>query len=393
MDINQLIGSGMLLTAGGTIIYSLKSIPITIFNKIKRKLTYTVRIYQSDELYEIMEDWFRLNCSSVYRDVEGSFKGDTISYKQEDSLFTKKYKGKRLLIISRKEKLDKAQNLKDLYFHQFMISGFLAKDIISELIQEAIEQYKAKKSENSAKVFCNTSWGEWLVHSMIKVKPLNSVVLNSELKEFITEDINKFLKSEEWYGKVNIPYKRGYCFYGPPGTGKTTLAVALANHTKKNIYCLDMNGLESARLSQVIKSIQENSILLIEDIDRIYSGRESATTEIKASFSAFLNCLDGAFYKHGLVTIITTNHIDKLDEALLRSGRMDIVKEIPKPSYREISEYLSLFYEQKVVIEGEYNIPMSQVQEICLLNRDNMNDAKKELTKKCIKKAEILVEV
>ena len=90
--------------------------------------------------------------------------------------------------------------------------------------------------------------------------------------------------------------------------------------------------------------------------------------------------MDGAFYKHGLITIITTNHIDKLDEALLRTGRIDTKLEIPLPSSKEISEYLSIFYNiPNFVIEGNFNLKMSDVQEICLQNKNSIDNAVKQL--------------
>lgn len=41
------------------------------------------------------------------------------------------------------------------------------------------------------------------------------------------------------------------------------------------------------------------------------------------SLSALLNVLDGVASQEGRVLIMTTNHIEKLDAALVRSGRVD----------------------------------------------------------------------
>jgi ATP-dependent 26S proteasome regulatory subunit len=83
-----------------------------------------------------------------------------------------------------------------------------------------------------------------------------------------------------------------------------------------------------------------------------------------------------------LVTIITTNHIDKLDEALLRTGRIDLKIEVPKPSHKEISQYMSLFFERPIEIQGDFSITMSDVQDICLKNRHNPEEAIQRINSK-----------
>jgi len=212
---------------------------------------------------------------------------------------------------------------------------------------------------------------------------LEKTILNPDKKKYIITDITNFTNSEEWYINVSIPYKRGYCFYGPPGTGKTTLALGIANHLKRNIYCLNLNCLEDdSRLPVLFSSLPANSVLLIEDIDKVFSGRENVKEGSKITFSGLLNCMDGAFYKHGLIMIITTNHIDKLDEALLRTGRIDIKMEIPRPSDKEISAYLSLFYNSNICITGNFSLTMSDIQEICLHNRDSSSSAYTEILSK-----------
>ena len=114
----------------------------------------------------------------------------------------------------------------------------------------------------------------------------------------------------------------------------------------------------------------KNLILLIEDIDTMFS-RGRRVEKNKINFSTLLNCLDGAFYKHGLISIMTTNHADKLDPALIRRGRIDMQIEFPNPDETTAKKYIKSFYNNNVELNGELkgnSLPMSHIQEICLSN-------------------------
>lgn len=394
-EIIKLVVTGITIGGAGTIIYQLKSLPKVIYSKVKQRLVYSVRIYQYDDLFLMLEDWFSVHHEKQYRDVEAGIDNDVsrtsdstdrnILYKQEENTFVLKYKGKNLLVNKNKEKMDKAQSFRELYFRKYTISGIKAKGVINSLLLEVIEYNRKKNIKNSIRVYSSSSYGEWYSGIDVRVKPIDKTIINETKKSLIIEDLKRFESSEEWYTNVCIPYKRGYCFYGPPGTGKTTLALSIANYTKRNVYCINLNAFDDdSKLPICFQSISNNSILLIEDIDKIFSGRDNVKDTSKITFSSFLNCLDGAFYKHGLITIITTNHIEKLDEALLRTGRINVCIEIPKPSFREINEYYETFFSIPLNITGDFSLKMSDVQEICLKNMDCPEEARKELISKII---------
>lgn len=398
MDINTIVGGGLVLTVAGSLLMSLKNIPKILYTKFKNRFIHTVRIYQYDDLFYVLEKWLYKYHQNLYRDVEAHMNNftsnddspnghkkkekETIKYKQEGNTFILKYDGKRLLVTKNKEKNDKVQNVKDRYFSVFTIEGFKAKDYIDRLLADALADHYKDLEDNSIEILTNSQWGEWRRSNRITVKPLDNVIINSELKELIINDLEDFEKTKDWYVNLGIPYKRAYCFYGPPGTGKTSLSLSIAAKMKRDVYCLNLNSLENdADLCKTFSFIAPNSVLLIEDMDKIFSGRESINHKI--SFSALLNCLDGALYKQGTITIITTNHLDKLDEALIREGRVDLKVPIDNPTYFEISEYLSLFYDKSVLMIDTPDISMSKVQEICLRNKNSLDKAITELYKEC----------
>jgi chaperone BCS1 len=378
----------LLITSGGLLMY-FKNIPRLIYNKVKSQFVYSVKVYQYDELFLILENWLYDHHKSAYKDVEASLQDEdsspgrshheikrTLIYKQEENDFFIKYNNKKLIISKSKEKMDKAESAKDFYFRKYTLSGFRAKEHIDLLLKEAVKYNEAKKNVGIY-VYSNDSYGNWSSPKTIKVKSWDKVILEKNAKDLITKDLQEFLSSEKWYMEASIAYKRGYGLHGPPGTGKTTLALAIACYTNRPVYCMNLNSIENdSRIPYMFSEMRNNSILLLEDIDRVFSGRDNVRDDSKITFSTFLNCLDGAFSKHGVITIITTNHLDKLDPALLRTGRIDLLQEIPKPTVAEVAEYLSIFYGKPVTLEGYDNDwTMSDIQEICIKNKTNVNKA------------------
>ena len=67
----------------------------------------------------------------------------------------------------------------------------------------------------------------------------------------------------------------------------------------------------------------QRSLLLIEDVDAFFQQRDAVNSQVKLSFSGFLNALDGVATQEGTVLFMTTNHKEQLDPALIRAGRID----------------------------------------------------------------------
>ncbi|KAF3452797.1 hypothetical protein FNV43_RR03230 [Rhamnella rubrinervis] len=185
----------------------------------------------------------------------------------------------------------------------------------------------------------------------------DTLAMDPAMKENIMEDLREFANGQSFYQKTGRAWKRGYLLYGPPGTGKSSMIAAMANYLGYDIYDLELTEVHTnSELRKLLMKTSSKSIIVIEDIDcsinltnrkknsaagsgsRNYydsgaadirnggggSGNEDGGNSI--TLSGLLNFTDGLWSCCGSerIFVFTTNHIEKLDPALLRSGRMDM---------------------------------------------------------------------
>jgi chaperone BCS1 len=110
-------------------------------------------------------------------------------------------------------------------------------------------------------------------------------------------------------------------------------------------------NLNDDSLNTLLNSTEVNSIILLEDIDAIFHGRESVSDGRRGNeggprvtFSGLLNALDGVRSQEGRILIMTTNHKDKLDPALLRPGRADRCIELGNAKESQLKGLFKKFF-------------------------------------------------
>lgn len=213
------------------------------------------------------------------------------------------------------------------------------------------------------------------------MRDISTIFIAKETKNLIIKDLESFLASRDFYIKRNIPYRRGVLLHGPPGTGKSSLISAIAKHLKRDLYVLNMKSInDDAMFTRLMSCISNNCILLIEDIDGYFDGRKSET---KVNFSTFLNEISGVKAKEELILIITTNHLHKIDDAIMRSGRIDLRVEIGLPTSDLVNDYLSWFYNKAIdAVSGPVHYTMADVENICVQNKLDASKAIEKLISK-----------
>jgi len=166
----------------------------------------------------------------------------------------------------------------------------------------------------------------------------------------VMDDLRDFAEGKAFYERTGRAWKRGYLLYGPPGTGKSSMIAAMANFLRYDIYDLELTEVHTnSELRKLLMKTTSKSIIVIEDIDcsinltnrisgsgckqqsapsndPIGASKEENSATKSVTLSGLLNFTDGLWSCCGSerIFVFTTNHIEKLDPALLRSGRMDM---------------------------------------------------------------------
>jgi len=146
----------------------------------------------------------------------------------------------------------------------------------------------------------------------------------------VLADLDRFFSGRSRYETLGIPWRRGYLLYGPPGTGKTSLVTALASELALNVCVLSLASpnVTDEKIGSLLASVPRRSVILIEDVDAFFQNRAKADAQVRVSYSGFINALDGVAAHEGSVVFLTTNHPQLIDEAAIRSGRVDFRLEL-----------------------------------------------------------------
>ncbi|KAF1812953.1 mitochondrial chaperone BCS1 [Eremomyces bilateralis CBS 781.70] len=247
------------------------------------------------------------------------------------------------------------------------------RHIFEKLFEEA-RQLDQQMQEGKTIIY--TAWGtEWKPFGEPKRKrPLDSVVLAEGMKERIMDDIQAFLDARTWYLDRGIPYRRGYLLYGPPGTGKSSFIQALAGELDFNIAILNVSerGLTDDRLNHLLTKIPPRTIVLLEDADAAFVNRQQADEHGYAgatvTFSGLLNALDGVASAEERIIFLTTNHVERLDAALVRPGRVDMTVRLGEATEYQIGQLWDRFYEEFDVDKGGKGRFLERVRQLGLVD-------------------------
>ncbi len=161
-----------------------------------------------------------------------------------------------------------------------------------------------------------------------------------DLKEMLRKRVIMILQDKELAEKYKLTPPNGMLLYGPPGCGKSFFAEKFAEETGFNFILVKASDLGSiyihgsqGKIADLFKKAEENapSVLCFDEFDAFVPSRSgdlgsNQAGEVNEFLSQLNNCS-----KRGIFVIATSNRPDKVDPAVLRTGRIDKQVYVPMP--------------------------------------------------------------
>lgn len=179
------------------------------------------------------------------------------------------------------------------------------------------------------------------------------------LKDTLNKQVVFVIKNKEIAEEYKITPPNGMLLYGPPGCGKTFFAEKFAEETGFNYLLIKSSDLASSyvhgsqeKIRQLFDQAEKNSPIVVcfDEFDALVPDRSwnnVSSEEVNEFLSQMNNCA-----KRGIFIVATSNRPDKIDPAVLRTGRIDKMVYVPLPDYEARKEMFAIYLKDRPVEEN-----------------------------------------
>jgi hypothetical protein len=374
---------------------------------------------------------------------------DDNSEKKKDSLSTQK--NKFIIILSKNKsfknnkKIEKSDiEILKLFLDECIKDYRLLTIDLNDKKQYIFEYKQSEKIDNRLELHFDKYLLEHNKNLKKNIFFEDKQKLINYIDPFVYDPNQLFNLGEEKYKRSGFTFKAGLLFYGSPGCGKTSTIKAILKYTNRhgiiinlsrvktceeleNIFRKrkfdkkDVSGKQLCYILEDCDAFENNIISTRKDkkdkykekdkekniqkdgeekndilnmarlIEATCSSVSSRKDDDELNLSCFLNILDGIIELHGIMIILTTNYPEKIDDALIRPGRIDFKYEFKKTTKKIIKEMLQFKFDlsdsemekyMKILNVKDGILSPAEVQSICFKN-ENITECIKEIVLAC----------
>lgn len=370
---NEFASGGLLLMIIGGLSVWLRAVPERLWYWLVRQTTMMVTVKDDDAAFVWVKEWF-LEQKFLKRirmvDLDTTLRNERVAMIPAPGKHWFWLRGRPFEVWFSRTDNTHERSGRRIESFTFRTIG-RNRSTLQHFVDDVLQSHVRHEGVRSYLYTYNDGWDYVEGYSS---RLLESVLLEPGEKEYLLRDVSRFRGSKGRYELLGIPYHRGYLFYGPPGTGKTSLVSALAANFGLSIYMVNLADFNDRSLMSAVNQVPRNSVLLFEDIDcmkgsqsRAEAGADSGESAAKqnvpqngVTLSGLLNVLDGFHAPSGVLFVMTTNHVEKLDSALLRPGRIDYKLYLGRASDQQKMELYRRFFPNAAEQEAREFVEASQ---------------------------------
>lgn len=164
------------------------------------------------------------------------------------------------------------------------------------------------------------------------------LLLNADVIAQVNTNLWGPIQNTEACRTHKIPLKRGVLLEGPYGCGKSLTASITAKIAQDNGWTfINLDKVQGLKAALEFANRYQPAVIFAEDIDRMMEERDEEANDL-------INTIDGVLSKNAeVMVVLTTNHIDKIQQVMLRPGRLDAVISIPAPDAKTVEALVRMY--------------------------------------------------